>query len=793
MQANKGMPDQLQFSVDSSLLFQLGEQLVARPSVALAELVKNAYDADASEVVITMENVGDVGGTIVIADNGHGMTFEEIRDGWMRIATSNKQNNPRSRKYARYVTGAKGIGRFAARRLGTRLLLQSIAERTEDNLKEAVGVTFEWDRFQPGVDITQIPLEYVRTAVPADRKTGVVLVIENARDTWTESEITALKRDLLSLQSPFPSFVDETNDDQQDPGFTVQIDIGGSGELEELSGDLGEDFLSLNWAKLRGWIDQDGTAHYHVKLRESGERDELVDTVENYQSLQSVSFEVYHFIERGSQFTDSQFRLKDFRSKAKQEAGVRVYLDGFRVFPYGEDGDDWLGLQYYASQNRDMANIVPMSEAIQQFDQDVRERTKKQGGDPRPYLLIPRPQQLFGAVFLRQSHSPDSDGYGIEIKASREGLIENAAFEKLTRFVQRGIYWLTLKYAAETIKPRAEARQRKQQTRKSVTEMIDEARDEIQTISSGSTTPSIAKEIISETAAEVMPDVEARTREQIVERISDKLARKIVTPALENVDRRLEEASQISRQEREETISEIAMLRLLASAGTSLMLMQHQMRALIDQVNYVQYSLVEMRSRIPKDVLEHYDGITNEVNGWYELVNAQVSQLGFLLTPDNRQRRRRHVLYEIVDNVRKSMGYYMKRHHVEFSNEIPKDLRTPPVYQAELYAILLNILTNALKAVYGQSERRILVEAEKWDNYLLVRMFNTGKRISETMRTKAFEPFESDSIPDPILGTGTGLGLTVVRDTVEFYNGEARFIDVTLPWQTGIEIMIPYR
>lgn len=117
--------DKLQFSVDSSLLFQLGEQLVAKPSVALAELVKNAYDADATQVLIIMENIGEPGGTIFIEDNGHGMTFEEIQKGWMRIATNNKQDNPISRKYMRPVTGAKGIGRFAARRLGTRLILQS--------------------------------------------------------------------------------------------------------------------------------------------------------------------------------------------------------------------------------------------------------------------------------------------------------------------------------------------------------------------------------------------------------------------------------------------------------------------------------------------------------------------------------------------------------------------------------------------------------------------------------------------------------------------------------------------
>ena len=84
---------ELTFSVDSSLLFQLGEQLVAKSSVALGELIKNAYDADATQVSVQLIEVGDPEkpGEIFIEDNGHGMTFEEIRDGWMRIATTVKK------------------------------------------------------------------------------------------------------------------------------------------------------------------------------------------------------------------------------------------------------------------------------------------------------------------------------------------------------------------------------------------------------------------------------------------------------------------------------------------------------------------------------------------------------------------------------------------------------------------------------------------------------------------------------------------------------------------------------
>ena len=71
------------FNIDSRLLFQLGEKLVANRAVALAELVKNSYDADATSVEIRFENVKTAGGTIIVKDNGLGMTLNVFQKTWM--------------------------------------------------------------------------------------------------------------------------------------------------------------------------------------------------------------------------------------------------------------------------------------------------------------------------------------------------------------------------------------------------------------------------------------------------------------------------------------------------------------------------------------------------------------------------------------------------------------------------------------------------------------------------------------------------------------------------------------
>ncbi len=111
------------FSVDSALLGELGEKLVSSVHVALTELVKNSYDADATEVSISITTDSDGKSVVTINDNGLGMTIQDIRSYWMKIGTPNKQSSPSSPKYGRPRTGAKGIGRFCCRRLGTKLRL----------------------------------------------------------------------------------------------------------------------------------------------------------------------------------------------------------------------------------------------------------------------------------------------------------------------------------------------------------------------------------------------------------------------------------------------------------------------------------------------------------------------------------------------------------------------------------------------------------------------------------------------------------------------------------------------
>src|SRR5205814_1679954 len=107
-------PDKIRFSVDAGLINRLGLQLVARQETAVAELIKNAFDADATQVkLIFSASENRTGGRLIVEDNGEGMTKGQLVNGFMRLASDEKIREPTSPRFRRQRAGRKGIGRFA--------------------------------------------------------------------------------------------------------------------------------------------------------------------------------------------------------------------------------------------------------------------------------------------------------------------------------------------------------------------------------------------------------------------------------------------------------------------------------------------------------------------------------------------------------------------------------------------------------------------------------------------------------------------------------------------------------
>lgn len=716
----------LKFEVDSGLLFQLGEQLVARKSVALAELIKNAYDADATQVTVQMKNVTRLSGEIVVKDNGSGMTLPQIQKHWMRIATDEKKQVRVSPKFGRPYTGAKGIGRFAARRLANKLTLISIA--VNDEAKERVVVEFDWRKnFHPGQTLTDIPVTYQVMTVDSAQPTGVTLHLEDIRDIWDEDDINELQRDLLSLISPFPNKLENDEADAKSGSeFSIALEAP---EFVDYEGELREKFLEAAWGALIGQVDDDGRPHYKLNTRDPNNVTTFDPENEHYPTLNGARLQIRFFVYKSDHFSDFDFGVRDAQRMGRENGGVRIYLDGFRVFPYGDPGDDWLELDKVRS-NRNRPVVSSEFKAIE-----------KDNPDPRPWLLTPSNTQLFGAVEISQQGHPD-----IEINVSRERLVENEAFEQLRRFVNTGIYWMVTEYARVT----HQERQRERDTRSpTVSQVIDQAIGKVNT------------------------------------------SRDIPQNARREISLVLNEAKLRAELDETDRMTERSMLRVLSAAGTMVSVTNHQFQAIVSGILGVYNELEGMKQYVSPHLQNDYEKILIKILDWHEVAKSQVLQLEVLLGKDARERRKRHPLRNTVEKVVGSFSYYMKNYDITFCNNIPPNIKTPPMFLAELSTVIQHTLSNSLKAVRDLQNSRIEIKATKGEAGIYLYVSDSGPGIALNRREKVFTAFDTTSSPDPHLGVGTGLGLKVVRDVLETYGGHAQFIEPQEPWSTCIEMFFP--
>ena len=256
----------LTFDVDAALLVELGERLVARRSVALAELMKNAYDADATEVTVRFNDVRGPDGEITVSDNGSGMTFEAMKVGWMRIATTIAKVDELSRRFGRPKTGAKGVGRFACRRLALRLALETTSRLPAGS--ERITAEFDWRDFKPGLDISEVSTTVTREYVPDTHSTGTTLRLSNLTDTWGRKDIGEIQSELADLLDPHDRdvYVRRNPGYDADPGFHMTIEAP---EFPDYEGTIEDRFLEAAWGMLKGTVNDYGQPEYRLSIRDS--------------------------------------------------------------------------------------------------------------------------------------------------------------------------------------------------------------------------------------------------------------------------------------------------------------------------------------------------------------------------------------------------------------------------------------------------------------------------------------------------------------------------------------------
>ena len=393
------------FKPRARLLIQLGDQLIKNESIALIELVKISYDADAKQVNIYMENVDHPeDGIIIIEDDGYGMSVDIVENVWLEPGSDFKtlqiKNFEVSPKYRRLPIGEKGIGRFGVHKLG------NIIEMTTKALdSREVFVKIDWTDFDNFKYLDEVPITIIERDIPKlfmQGDTGTNIVISKLRKKWERGIARTIKRSVTALISPFDTIDSfSANFDIIDkPGwFEGLLDWKNVKEhsLFHFIVTMEDDKISKFFYEFTPWASMP-----KVSGREIGINDKLVkafgqieDTNGNEISLSdynigSVTFEGYIFeldtfiLKMG--VTDKS----GFKTYLRDNGGVRVFRDGLRVYDYGEPENDWLEL-----------NLRRVNQPAKKISNNI----------------------ILGAIYLDRKNSSDL----IE-KTNREGFVENNAY-----------------------------------------------------------------------------------------------------------------------------------------------------------------------------------------------------------------------------------------------------------------------------------------------------------------------------------------------------------------------------
>jgi hypothetical protein len=328
-------PEHLRLEASANLVRLIGEELVTSDEAAVSELVKNSYDAGAKQVTITIEPIAEKRpGYIKIKDDGQGMSADDFKRMFMVAGYSERGEEAGSAK--RVPTGEKGIGRFAAARLGR--YHEIVTKASQEHA--SINMTFDWNAFRDKTKkINQIPIDlnYVHSPEFPAKARGTSLVVTGLHSDWKRGKIESLREGLAQLLDPFEKRGD----------FTVFLNVIDS---PKLSGEITQERPADADIELQFKVDSDGRVRRKIASRSliSGQGPQTLLSKIDTKPLIGLRARFLYYLKRPA--------------KAKRKglaAGVRVYRDGVRLEPFGSPAADWLGLSEKRARLAGHAHIVP--------------------------------------------------------------------------------------------------------------------------------------------------------------------------------------------------------------------------------------------------------------------------------------------------------------------------------------------------------------------------------------------------------------------------------------------------
>lgn len=394
------------FRPRARLLLQLGDQLIRNESIALLEIIKNAYDACASKATISMKNLENPQqGEIIIEDDGDGMNFDIIKNVWLHPGTEHKikqidfnnDNVNSDRSCTRTPIGGKGIGRFGAHKLGFHIEVISKMKNADE-----VKLVIDWKDFEQDLFLEDVKVAINTNPFPIyfkdNKKKGTKITIRQLKGHWTRGTVRELYRAVNSLNSPF-----ETRDafktyfklDNQDwlRGLMTFKKIEDHALYYAEAVIEGDKLKKLDY-EFRPW----DTMNKLYGRKETLSNIDMVKTERNEETkkkeqrpidigkhkIGTVTFKLLIFDRSGKILSLGVTDKKGFKDYLDLNGGVRVFRDGIRVYDYGEPDNDWLSLDLMrvnqpgkTISNNIIIGAVELENRL--VSEDLLEKTNREG------------------------------------------------------------------------------------------------------------------------------------------------------------------------------------------------------------------------------------------------------------------------------------------------------------------------------------------------------------------------------------------------------------------------------
>lgn len=401
----------LNFDVSTGLKRVLGRELITDDEVAIFELVKNSFDAGANTVNLFF---GD--SNVVVADNGSGMSYEDLTTKWLFVAYSSKRSGVDFRDIAadrRNYAGSKGIGRFSSDRLGQQLILQSRSGRDRSSVVHRLVI--DWQQFEKNDrdHFEKIPVSYSETRAfelpealakfGKGLSHGTIIEIQRLRRRWDRQRLLALKASLAKLINPFGDKGDRFNivitapaEEAADKQTSNEAARKGEEPLARdiVNGRVGNFIFSELQEKTTFINVSIVDDHIDTSLTDRGELIYRIREPNPYKHLADSGFrcEMY-YLNQSAKLTFA----RRVGLPSVQFGSVFLFRNGFRVYPIGEDGDDWFGFARRKQQgyNRFLGTREIIGRVdVHGTDDDFQEASSRNQG----LIDTPAVQQLHKAV-----------------------------------------------------------------------------------------------------------------------------------------------------------------------------------------------------------------------------------------------------------------------------------------------------------------------------------------------------------------------------------------------------------